>query len=202
MKYGQRIIRNIVMWLLYCMIVKFSTAMPMPLEVPSAIYTDSGTFQESYVPAGWMGDSASVQMVEDCRENPRSGETCMKWIYDTRGMKIHSWAGVYWQFPAANWGNIDGGYDLSKAKSISFWARGKTGKEIIEFKAGGIYGVFPDTMEVHLNSIKLTREWKKYELDFSDADRRHVNGGFCWVAKLEGQKTSEVVFYLDDIWIN
>ena len=195
-------IKNILMWSLYSGILNFAIAMPMLLDVPSPIYTDAGTYQESYVPAGWMGDCASVQMIEDCRENPKSGETCMKWIYDTHGLNIHHWAGVYWQFPAANWGNVDGGYDLSRAKSISFWARGQTGKEIIEFKAGGIYGVFPDTMEVSSNSIKLTKEWKKHELNLSDYDKRHVNGGFCWVAKVEGQKVNEVVFYLDDIWIN
>ena len=40
------------------------------------------------------------------------------------------WGGVVWQSPAGDWGDRPGGYDLTGAKRISFWARGDEGDEV------------------------------------------------------------------------
>ena len=53
--------------------------------------------------------------------------------------------------PENNWGtHTTGGYDLSGATKITFWAKGEKGGEQIEFFAGGITGDNPDSLEKNL----------------------------------------------------
>jgi hypothetical protein len=37
------------------------------------------------------------------------------------------WMVIYWQQPPNNLGDRKGGYDLTGAKQLSFWARGEVG---------------------------------------------------------------------------
>lgn len=63
---------------------------------------------------------------------PHSGETCIRVDYkDPQG-----WAGVVWQSPAGDWGDKPGGWNLSGAERLSFWARGARGGEIVKFEFG------------------------------------------------------------------
>ena len=69
------------------------------------------------------------------------------------------WAGVAWQNPANNWGEFDGGYNLTKAKKLSFWARGDKGGEIVEFKLGGTAANYPDSENLTTGALTLKNEW-------------------------------------------
>ena len=92
------------------------------------------------------------------------------------------WAGVCWQEPANNWGTLPGGYDLTGAKELVFYARGEKGGEIIaEFKIGGIQGEFSDSTSVSIGPIVLTPEWKEYRIKLKDEDLSHIIGGFTFV---------------------
>ena len=42
-----------------------------------------------------------------------------------------NWTGIAWQNPANDWGDLPGGYDLTGAKKLTFWARGEFGIEIL-----------------------------------------------------------------------
>ena len=46
------------------------------------------------------------------------------------------WGGVVWQNPANNWGDKPGGWNLTGAKKLSFWARGDKGGEKVTFLFG------------------------------------------------------------------
>jgi hypothetical protein len=49
----------------------------------------------------------------------------------------YGWAGVFWQYPLNNWGNLGGGYPIPPgATTISFWARGRDGGEKVQFFTG------------------------------------------------------------------
>jgi len=49
----------------------------------------------------------------------------------------YGWAGVLWQYPLNNWGNLGGGYPIPPgATTISFWARGTVGAERVRFLSG------------------------------------------------------------------
>src|SRR5260221_5886021 len=102
-------------------------------------------------------------------------DTCLKIEYFRSG---DSWAGIYWQLPESNWGETRGRRVVG-ARKVSFWARGETGNEWIEFKLGGIgwhlemgrrFGWFPDRSIRYPDSfykndfLRLSNKWQKYEI--------------------------------------
>lgn len=163
------------------------------------VYSDAKGQANHFFPTGWMGDWNDIKMNQKCLIAPYSGKTCLEFVYTAKATRGARWAGVYWQNPANNWGGIDGRYDLRGAKRLTFWARGKSGGERIEtVKMGGIGGNFPDSAEVTIPAIVLTKEWRKYTIDLSRADLSAISGGFCWMGNAD-MNPYGMTFYLDDI---
>jgi len=175
-----------------------SVAMAQDFQ-PFGVYLDKGSGQNHFIPSGWMGDSLDVQLSDKSLENPHSGRTCIKIVYTPQASGGSRWVGIYWQSTANNWGNQKGGYDLTGAKKLTFWARGnKGGERIEEFKLGGISGDFPDTDIAGIGPVILTPEWKEYTIDLGGKDLSYINGGFCWSTNLDVNPQG-CTFYLDDI---
>jgi len=146
-----------------------------------------------------MGDYLDIRLNDGYTESPHSGKTCVKIEYLPLASKGSRWAGVYWQYPQNNWGNIDKGYDLTGASRLIFWAKGEKGSERIqEFKIGGISGEYSDSDSASIGPIALTAEWQQYEIDLSGKDLSHLIGGFAWATNLDVNPEG-AVFYLDDI---
>jgi hypothetical protein len=144
-----------------------------------------------FAPSGWIGNTGAVRYTPDCRDNPHTGQTCLKLEYrDT-----NSWAGIIWQNPANDWGDKPGGYNLTGATKLTFWARGQDGGERVEFSFGGIRGdkPFPDTADGKL-SVELTKNWKQYSMDLTGKNLNCIKSGFGWAVA-----GMPVTFYLDDI---
>jgi len=168
-----------------------------------AIYNDKGSRENHYIPSGWMGDYGDIKMNDQSLDNPQSGKTCIKFEYSAKKSQGQGWAGVYWQFPANNWGSKKGGFDLTGMTKLTFWARGEKGGEIIQkFGAGGI-GLnkdvpYPDSSVTETEPIELTDVWKQYTINLAGKDLSYINGGLFWTitadSNLEG-----ATFYLDDI---
>ena len=169
----------------------------LPLVVYSEAFSYNRPFQ--FVPSGWMGDVHATQVNDAWKRDPHSGDTCMRFQYDTTVPWIHGWTGVCWQYPANNWGNINGGVNLTGAKKLTFWAKGESGEEFISFKVGGNYGVFSDTTEIIIGPVKLSKIWKKYSIELINEDLSHISCGFGWVIDKTHQVTPEVIFYLDEM---
>lgn len=163
------------------------------------VYTDRWAPNNHYIPSGWMGDYGDVKFNDGWTENVYSGKNCIKITYTAAASQGAAWAGVYWQNPANNWGARDGGFDLTGAKALTFWAKGENGGEVIsEFKAGGITGEYGDSDSASLGPVTLTKEWKKYTIDLTGLDLSYISGGFCWVAS-KADNPDGFTFYLDDI---
>jgi len=163
------------------------------------VYTEKMSRMNHYIPSGYMGDYSDLKVNDRWKDQPRAGKTCIRIEYTPKMSQGAGWAGIYWQNPANNWGTRKGGYDLSGAKRITFWARGAEGGEALsEFKIGGITGEYSDTDTLAISDIELTKNWKRYEIDLSDADLTSIIGGFCWSANLDSNPDG-VVFFLDDI---
>lgn len=166
-------------------------------KFPLFVYQDAGV--ASFYPDGWMGDYNDIKLSVYCDENPRSGKTCIKINYLPGASQNSKWAGVFWQYPGSQWGKKKGGYDLTGAKKLKFWARGEKGGEVIqEVKMGGISGKFKDSDTAGIGPITLSTDWKEFEIDLSGVDLSYISGGFCWSTSLE-QNRGGCVFYLDDI---
>ena len=147
-----------------------------------------------YIPSGYMGNAAAIKMDPNSTDKPRSGKNCLKVVY-TAG---DSWGGVVWQSPANDWGDKPGGWDLTGAKKLTFWARGAEGGETVSFQLG-LYKKdkkYFDTGSGKLDKVVLTPEWKQYTIDLAGQDLSRIKSGFVWVVAGSGKG---IVFYLDDI---
>ena len=164
-------------------------------SLPLVIYGDADDAGLSYyTPAGWMGNVEALEVDESCAEQPHSGASCIKVSYYAFGQ----WAGIAWQSEANDWGDEPGGYDLTGAKKLTFWARGDQGGELVEFKMGILKKSKPfhDTASASLGRIRLTPEWQQYAVPLEGKDLTRTKTGFVFA--LSGQK-EPVTFFLDDI---
>ena len=146
-----------------------------------------------FQPSGWMGNHENIAMDDRWAITPHSGKTCLKVEY----AKPDGWGGVVWQNPPGDWGDRAGGYDLSGAKKLSFWARGERGGERVKFGVGLIGDDKPyrDSTKTDVE-LALTQGWKQYELKLAGRDLSRIKSGFFWTLAAQGDK---VVFYLDDV---
>lgn len=165
------------------------------------VYQDKST-PNRFTPSGYMPTGECLMIddgwVTDCQE----GASCIKIEYDTIcSSKSRRWAGVYWLNPPDNWGDKKGGYNLTGAKKLVFWARGeKGGEQIAEFKIGGV-GLnreYPDSDTASIGPVILTNQWKQYTIDLRDKDLSSISGGFAWIANVDANN-QPCHFYLDDI---
>lgn len=170
-----------------------------PEAMPFYIYADSSSINNHFIPSGWVGDYGDLRYNGNVKEDPYLGDACIKITYSGQATQGARWAGMYWQNPANNWGNVDAGYDLSKATKLAFWARGeKGGERIEEFKVGGIMGEYSDSDSAVIGPVILNKEWTQYTIDLQGRDMSYIIGGFCWSANIDNNPGG-AVFYLDEI---
>ncbi len=171
------------------LLVKGEVGPRMPVDV----YQD-GFEHMPWVPSGWMGNVAALALADDHRENVAEGVQAIR--IDYAGPL--SWAGIAWQHPANNWGDQDGGFDLTGASKLVVWARGEYGGEKVTFGVGlnGSDKAFPDSAIVKTKTITLTDQWQKFEIDLDGEDLTSLKTGF--VVTVEGRRRP-VTFFLDGI---
>lgn len=192
----------------YTLTVKPPKAPITPTPTPIPILTPTPTpppftplyVPEAYYPSGWMGDWGDITLDDSYTDNPHSDPICIKIIYSAAKSQEEGWAGIYWQHPDSNWGDKIGGYDLTGATKLTFWARGEKGGEKAEFKVGGITGKYPDSLRppVSTGVVILSDNWQQYTIDLTGKDLSHIIGGFVWVTS-KSQNPYGCTIYLDDI---
>lgn len=150
---------------------------------------------ESYTPSGWMGDTDKMKVTLDSVENPRVGDTCIKVTYS----EPSGWGGIAWVSPAGDWGDRPGGWNLSGAEKLSFWARGEKGGEKARFGIGLIEEDkrFPDSFRKEI-TVELSDEWMQYEIPLRGGDLGRIKTGFYVVVTAKGLPFE---LFLDDILI-
>jgi len=167
--------------------------------MPFYIYSDRTSPKNHFIPSGWMGDYGDIKYEGASKEDPYLGDSCIKIIYNGKAAQGARWAGIFWQNPANNWGGSDGGYDLSKAAKLTFWARGANGGERIEeFKVGGIMGEYSDSDSATIGPVILNKEWTQYSIDLKGKDMSYIIGGFAWATNIDNNPEG-ATFYLDEI---
>ena len=171
-----------------------TTATPLPQSTIS--------IAKIFFPSGWMGDYNDIKINPGASDNPHSKPACIEIRYTAAKTQGNGWAGIYWQYPDKNWGE-KAGKNLTGMTKLTFWARGKTGKEFAEFKVGGINNENEKNHDsiidpISTGLINLGIEWQKYVIDLSGQDLSSIIGGFCWVANTDENPTGCTI-YLDDI---
>lgn len=167
---------------------------------PFYIYSNKGSRQNHFVPSGFMPNGECIYLNDQWMENCYSEKTCLQIKYDVECSRHNQrWGGIYWLNPANNWGSRKGGFNLTGAQRLTFWAKGdKGGEQIQEFTIGGISGDYPDSDTVSIGPVILTNKWRQYTIDLRDRDLSYISGGFAWTTNEEVNPES-CIFYLDDI---
>ena len=162
-------------------------------RMPVSVYEDSFEAMP-WAPSGWMGSTESLTLDGDYAENPHDGTASIKMRYEGK----FGWVGVAWQNPPNNWGDVDGGYDLTGASELELWARGEYGGEKISIGVGllGSDRSYPDSSMTKVDGIVLNREWQRYRVPLDGDDLSSIKTGF--VVTLTGRRTP-VTIYLDRI---
>ena len=201
MQYQQQLIRSLAIACLFAGLgagVQTLLAEGAPttnsVKLPFTVFDEKGSTNNHYIASGWMGNAKGTKMEDGCTNNPHAGKTCLRVEYSDPG----EWAGIVWQDPANDWGDQPGGWNLTGAKKLKFWARGEKGGESVTFKFGilGADKKVPDSAMGELSEVKLTKEWKEYTIDLEGKDLTRIKTGFVWTLAGRG---SPVVFSLDDI---
>ena len=95
------------------------------------VYADQYSVSNHFEPSGWMGDAITPGIVTfdpGCTDTWHTGGNSIRITYSGAGTQ--GWAGIYWQHPANNWGTVpNGGFNLTGAAKLTFWARGENGGE-------------------------------------------------------------------------
>ena len=163
------------------------------MRLPVSVYDDS--FEGMlWAPSGWMGGVDNLTLDGEFAETPYEGASCIRMRYEGK----FGWVGVAWQHPPNNWGDQDGGFDLTGASELEFWARGEYGGEKISFGVGLLEKdrAHPDSGIRKVEGVELTREWQRYSVPLKKLDLTSIKTGFFLT--LTGRSTP-VTVYLDSI---
>ncbi len=171
------------------LLIKGERRTPLPFYV----YQD-GFEGMPWAPSGWMGSIEALTLDGVYTENPYAGNASIKMRYTGE----FGWVGVAWQHPPNNWGDQDGGFDLTGAQALELWARGEYGGEKINIGVGIIGADKPhhDSGKTSVEDIVLTDAWQRYSIPLKKLDLSSIKTGF--VITLTGRRTP-VTVYLDNI---
>lgn len=146
--------------------------------------------------SGFMGDAADLRVSGGYAAMMRDDYPTLRVSYIPAG--VAGWSGAVWQNPANNWGTIDGGYNLSTAGKLKFWARGEKGGEVVSFTLGGNSANYPDSDTFSTGPIQLSDAWLEYTVDLAEVDLRYISVGFGFVVKRD-ENPYGATFFLDDV---
>lgn len=93
-----------------------------------------------------------------------------------------NYTGARWLYPEGNWGD-EPGINLTKYnfKKITFYVKGETGKEKVNFGAGGNYERdYKDSFKVLRKEDPLPNYWVKREISLENENLSHVISGFYY----------------------
>jgi hypothetical protein len=128
---------------------------------PFFVYQDKGS-KNRFTPSGYMPTGECLTVDDGWQYDVKAGKTCIRIVYDIAcSEEGRKWAGIYWQNPADNWGDKKGGYNLTGATKLVFWAKGEMGGERIEeFRVGGLGNsrAYPDSDVASIGPVILTNQ--------------------------------------------
>lgn len=170
---------------------------------PFTVYVDGGSPANFFAPSGWLGDAGDLQLSLNSTEAAHSGKTGIRVEYTaTENIQRAGWAGVYWiKNPPRFAAYGTGGYNLTGATKLAFWARGGSGNERVDvFRVGdrAAWGKVMDSDSAELGPVYLTPDWKRYEIDLEGKNLSSISSGFMFIISSRSN-SGGIVIHLDDI---
>jgi hypothetical protein len=167
-----------------------------------------------FIPHGWMPEQAAqiINLFDlGHPNNPHSGQTC---VAITIEWKDPWWTGIAWITEDQWWAEDDKGpvFDLTGAKRLVFFLRGKNGNERIQAKIGILWDKqFGDVIKKDGTAIKkpiesdwltLTKGWKEYTFNLEGLDLLKIANGFTFVSsqRQQADEAAPLSFFIDDVY--
>lgn len=189
---------------------------PPPMDASTGPLALPLTVSSDFQPTGFMGDTPAdfqnIMMSSDSSQCPAprvagAVGACysVQWTPVVSMGASSAWVGVYWQYPANNWGALPGRSIQSGATKVTFAAAGAAGGEEVEFLVGGM-NTTPSSADAGLSysdsfkattMVTLTKDWQTYEIPLTGDQYQSVLGGFAWT--ITTTSTAPTAFYVDDI---
>ncbi|MDR1440915.1 MAG: hypothetical protein LBJ02_00730 [Bifidobacteriaceae bacterium] len=178
------------------------------------VYLDREDGLNHFRERSFMGDNYdSVPEMDEAAE-AHSGTSGIAAELDTAA---HTWGGYMFlngspeaesDAGEANGSGTPAGVDLTGAEKLTFYAKGESGGEQVEFFTAGFgweeglkTAENADSADkITLGTVGLTKDWQEYEISLADADLSSIACGFAWVVTRDSNPgTGTVRFYMDDI---
>jgi hypothetical protein len=162
---------------------------------------------DEFSPTGYMGDGEQVGPLTSndgdtskCMERPAGvAGQCYRFDYKP-GSRL--WAGVYWQFPANNWGAYPGKVIAAGATKVTFWAAASKKEAKIKVRIGGIKDAtlpHQDTLAVE-KELVITDTMKQYTVELGGKGYEGgVLGAFAWTYGSAPEDSAGVQLYFDGL---
>lgn len=143
------------------------------VNLPFYVYQDGDN--TPYFPSAFMGNYKALSVDFKNTEDVQSGTYALKIKYDAES----DWYGLAMVNPADDWGDLAGGYDISGAKTFSFWAKCTQDDRNANIGFGLIKNdkPFPDST-IRMKEINLSTKWKKYTFKLKKEDLSCIRSGF------------------------
>lgn len=163
---------------------------PKP-ELPFSVYRDGDDLP--YIPTAYMGNYEAIEVDLHHTEEVYAGEAAIRISY----LASRDWYGLGFVDPPGDWGDILGGYDLSGATTLRFWAKASYDNLPVKIGLGLLEDdrTYYDT-DIRMEEITLTQEWQPYEIKLRRMDLSCIRTGLVLFASGEGL-THHI--YLDEV---
>ena len=152
--------------------VSESFEVPVSTDTPEGMIDTPFWVSQHFSASGYMGDIDGLSSSACAASTDPCAPACQSWTWTpTSG----SWVGVYWQYPANNWGSETGKRIAAGATAITFEAWADRDGLSASFFAG-----LSDTFRVTLDDVELSTTPTTYRIELTDAEYETVIGAFGW----------------------
>jgi hypothetical protein len=107
-------------------------------------------------------------------ENDGVAGSVIKVLYRPTEQDKHDWVSISWVTSSYK-GEF---YDIAGAERIAFLAKGREGREIVQFEISSISNRQSKTTSASTEAIILTDEWQEYSIDLEEVDLSSLKAAF------------------------
>lgn len=166
-------------------------------NIPDDLQTMPFAIDDRYVPSGYMGASWTLTGSGIASPNGACAGSGHKFVFNPP--QSNTWAGVAWQYPDNNWGELPGLQIMPGGESVDFYAWSDTPGTVLDFFVGTEGS---DGFSVGLADVELPLEPTFFSIPISDIPYEDVTIPFGWTVSNNPTTTMVREIYISDLrWI-
>ncbi len=176
-----------------------ANAQSVSVKCPLYVYQNFGSELNRFEASQRVGDNyTDLSFNENYQSDPVDPErlSFVQIVYTPSQFQYS--VGVRWWKDRAEVSRLSlTGFDISCAKRLTFWAKGKKGTEVVQIRIGGVTNNPRDSLQppVSTGFMRLTKNWQQYTIDLTNKDLTKVFVGFAVEITKEHNPKGAVVFF-------